>query len=239
MGGLLIIFSIIVTTLLWGVMNRMLIIFLCVLCSLCVLGFMDDFIKIRYKRDIRDGISGKAKMLVQFLIALLAAYFLYKTPEAVTMQIFVPFFKDPMIALPDMDAEKIYLMTPFSKNPLFSQVPSGQWELTKRILPPLISRVTSGLVGRVKIASSLSLRLIFLTCLPSTVTVATRVSDPDLRGMVNKRKIVKSVKKITKTSGAFINFCSLLSFKRHSSKLYFSLNNYTILRLFFQLEFVI
>lgn len=120
MGGLLIIFSIIVTTLLWGVMNRMLIIFLCVLCSLCVLGFMDDFIKIRYKRDIRDGISGKAKMLVQFLIALLAAYFLYKTPEAVTMQIFVPFFKDPMIALPDMDAEKIYLMTPFSKNPLLT-----------------------------------------------------------------------------------------------------------------------
>jgi phospho-N-acetylmuramoyl-pentapeptide-transferase len=84
MGGILLVAAVLISTLLWGVMNRMLIIFLCVLCSLCVLGFVDDFIKIRYKRNIRDGVPGKVKMLVQFLIALSAAYFLYKTPEAVT-----------------------------------------------------------------------------------------------------------------------------------------------------------
>lgn len=120
MGGLLIVISILVSTLLWGVMNRMLIIFLCVLCSLCVLGFVDDFTKIRYKRDIRDGISGKVKMFVQFAIALSAAYLLYKTPEAVTMQLYIPFFKDPVIAQPDVDTAKVYLMTPFSQNPLLT-----------------------------------------------------------------------------------------------------------------------
>lgn len=120
MGGILLVGAILISTLLWGVMNRMLIIFLCVLCTLCVLGFADDFIKIRYKRDIRDGVSGKAKLLVQFLISLSAAYFLYKTPDAVTMKLFIPFFKDPVIALPDMDAAKIYLMTPFSASPVLT-----------------------------------------------------------------------------------------------------------------------
>lgn len=120
MGGLLIVAAILISTLLWGVMNRMLIIFLCVLCSLCLLGFTDDFIKIRYKRDIRDGVSGKVKMMVQFLISLSAAYFLYKTPEAVTMQLYVPFFKDPVIAQPDVDSAKVYLMTPFAQDPVLT-----------------------------------------------------------------------------------------------------------------------
>ena len=39
MGGILIVAAILISTLLWGVMNRMLIIFLCVLCSLGALGF--------------------------------------------------------------------------------------------------------------------------------------------------------------------------------------------------------
>ncbi|MBE6405104.1 MAG: phospho-N-acetylmuramoyl-pentapeptide-transferase [Lentisphaerae bacterium] len=120
MGGILLVAAVLISTLLWGVMNRMLIIFLCVLCSLCVLGFVDDFIKIRYKRNIRDGVPGKVKMLVQFLIALSAAYFLYKTPEAVTMQLYIPFFKDPVIAQPDVDSAQVYLMTPFSENPLLA-----------------------------------------------------------------------------------------------------------------------
>ena len=120
MGGVLIVAAILISTLLWGVMNRMLIIFLCVLCSLSVLGFMDDFIKIRYKRDIRDGVSGKMKMFVQFFISLSAAYFLYKTPEAVTMQLYIPFFKDPVIALPDNDTAQVFLMTPFSQNPVLT-----------------------------------------------------------------------------------------------------------------------
>ena len=59
-------------------------------------------------------------MMVQFLISLSAAYFLYKTPEAVTMQLYIPFFKDPVIAQPDVDAAQVYLMTPFSNNPLLT-----------------------------------------------------------------------------------------------------------------------
>ena len=120
MGGILIVAAILISTLLWGVMNRMLIIFLCVLTTLCVLGFVDDFIKIRYKRNIRDGVSGKVKMLVIFLISLSAAYLLYKTPDAVTMQLFVPFFKEPVIALPDMDSAQMHLMVPWTSQPVLT-----------------------------------------------------------------------------------------------------------------------
>lgn len=120
MGGILIVAAILISTLLWGVMNRMLIIFLCVLCSLGALGFVDDLIKIRYKRDIKDGVPGKVKMIVQFFISLSAAYLLYKTPEAVTMQLYIPFFKEPVIALPDNDTAQVFLMTPFSKQPLIT-----------------------------------------------------------------------------------------------------------------------
>ncbi len=121
MGGILVILAIVISTLLWSIpTSRMLMIFLTVLCTLTVLGIFDDFLKVRYKTSVRDGVPGKVKLIVQFGIAFLAAYFLYKTPNAVTMQMYIPFFREPVLAQPDVDAELIHFSVPWRLEPLFT-----------------------------------------------------------------------------------------------------------------------
>jgi len=121
MGGVLIVGAILISTVLWGVItSRMLLIFISVLFSLSLLGFADDLIKIRYKRSVRDGVPGKVKFLASFFIAVTAAYLLYKTPDAVTMQIFLPFYKEPVMAQPDLDAAVVHLSVPFCSAPLLT-----------------------------------------------------------------------------------------------------------------------
>ena len=65
MGGLLIIFAIVVSTIFWGdLSNPMVRVFLIVLLPLTGLGFYDDYIKVKYERKVKDGISGKMKLLI-------------------------------------------------------------------------------------------------------------------------------------------------------------------------------
>jgi phospho-N-acetylmuramoyl-pentapeptide-transferase len=97
MGGLLIVASITVSTLLWASLsNPLVIVFLSTLLSLSALGFMDDYSKILKK----GGISGKTKLLFQFAIALLAVYFLDSSltvNKNLVHQLMVPFYKAPVI----------------------------------------------------------------------------------------------------------------------------------------------
>ena len=73
MGGLLIIFSIVFSTIFWGdLSNRMVLVFLLVLLPLTALGFYDDYIKVKYERSVRDGVSGKVKLLIQILVSFVA-----------------------------------------------------------------------------------------------------------------------------------------------------------------------
>lgn len=101
MGGLLIISSITVATLLWAVpTNHMILVFLSTLLALGALGFLDDYIKVIHGR--RDGISGKVKLLIQFAVAITAIYFLDSIPETgnYVRSLMVPFLKRPIIILP-------------------------------------------------------------------------------------------------------------------------------------------
>ncbi len=96
MGGLLIVASITVATILWGALsNPLVIVFLCTLLALCALGFIDDYSKIARK----GGVSGRMKLLCQFLIALTAIYVLDSLPESrgLLRQLMVPFYKAPLI----------------------------------------------------------------------------------------------------------------------------------------------
>jgi len=98
MGGILIIASIIVSTLLWAnLANKLVIIFLATLLSLSLLGFLDDFAKVAYGK--RDGIPGKIKLLFQILIAATAVYFFDSIPETGNMvrELTVPFLKVPIV----------------------------------------------------------------------------------------------------------------------------------------------
>ncbi len=73
MGGLLVLLSVLLATLLWGNLNNLyiwLIIFVAV--SFGMIGFYDDYLKLRKG----DGLSIKGKLLLQTLLSLVVAIFL-------------------------------------------------------------------------------------------------------------------------------------------------------------------
>jgi phospho-N-acetylmuramoyl-pentapeptide-transferase len=76
MGGVLIIVSTLVSTILWASPNRYIIAVLVVLLWTGALGFLDDYLKVVRRRT--DGLSGRYKLVGQGMIgALLGAYILF------------------------------------------------------------------------------------------------------------------------------------------------------------------
>ncbi len=99
MGGLMILFGIIVSTLLWAnLANRYLWIVLGVTLSFGVIGFYDDYLKVT--KQTHAGVSGKARLAVEVLIAAAACYFistLGRQPFASSLTF--PFFKELILPL--------------------------------------------------------------------------------------------------------------------------------------------
>jgi len=98
MGGILIVTSIVISTLLWAIpTNHMMQVFLFLIISLCGIGFLDDYAKIVHRN--RDGISGKLKLLLQFIVALSAILYLLLLPKtgSILSQLMIPFIKDPLL----------------------------------------------------------------------------------------------------------------------------------------------
>ncbi len=107
MGGIVIIASILVSAFLWGMVpDRKLIVFLLATFALGVLGFADDFIKLRYLRQERDGVKERTKIIVQAVVSVVAIYALYKTHGTVTMKIFLPGFKPPFQFVPGSETSR-------------------------------------------------------------------------------------------------------------------------------------
>ena len=105
MGGILILISTLVPTLLWAdLTNRYVWIVVLVTAVLGVVGFVDDYTKLVRQRSL--GLTARQKLLVQFLVSVgvciallvLAKYNLYST------QLSVPFFKrfTPDLAAPQL-----------------------------------------------------------------------------------------------------------------------------------------
>ncbi len=97
MGGALILVAIAISTLLWADLeNRYVWVVLIVTLGHGIIGFVDDYRKVMQGNS--DGLSAKAKLFWQSVIALGVAVFLYMTAEvAAETQYIVPFFKDVMI----------------------------------------------------------------------------------------------------------------------------------------------
>ena len=94
MGGVVIIGAVVFSALLWGMISdRKLVVFILATLALATLGFVDDFIKLKYLRQERDGVKRKTKIIVQAIISAVAIYALYKTHGTVTMKMFLPCFK--------------------------------------------------------------------------------------------------------------------------------------------------
>jgi len=92
MGGLLILFSLGVSVLLWAdLTNPFVWIVLGLTAGYGVLGFVDDYRKVKHQSS--DGISARAKLFWQTLLALAVAVAIYTSP-AFDQELAVPFFKN-------------------------------------------------------------------------------------------------------------------------------------------------
>jgi phospho-N-acetylmuramoyl-pentapeptide-transferase len=94
MGGVLIVVSILISTLLWAnLKNQYVWIGIVAMTGYATIGFLDDYIKIKEKRNL--GLTGKQKLAGQFIIGLLVWAMLFYWAGYTS----VPFFKDfnPML----------------------------------------------------------------------------------------------------------------------------------------------
>jgi phospho-N-acetylmuramoyl-pentapeptide-transferase len=99
MGGSLVLIAIALSTLLWGdLSNRYVWLVLLVTLSFGAIGWWDDYLKLVLK-DSR-GLPAKKKYLLQSVVGLLAAFYLYFTATLpVETQLVFPFFKHMLLPL--------------------------------------------------------------------------------------------------------------------------------------------
>jgi len=94
MGGLLIVISIVVPTLLWAnLRNPYIWIAIFALVAFGAIGFIDDFAKVRHKQNL--GLTARRKILLQIIVALVVGFALLMlhAQKAYSTNINVPFFK--------------------------------------------------------------------------------------------------------------------------------------------------
>src|SRR5919206_4240525 len=94
MGGLMILFGLVVSTLLWANLgNRYVWIVLGVTLSFGAIGFYDDYLKVT--KQTHAGFSGKVRIIAEAVIAALACYFIASLgPQPFSSTLTFPFFKE-------------------------------------------------------------------------------------------------------------------------------------------------
>ncbi len=97
MGGLLILFAVLVPTLLWGNLRNLYVwLAMGVTVAFGLVGFLDDYLKIRRKRSL--GLTARAKFLLQVLAASALGLVLWASP-AFDPTLTFPFFKKLVVTL--------------------------------------------------------------------------------------------------------------------------------------------
>jgi phospho-N-acetylmuramoyl-pentapeptide-transferase len=98
MGGALIIFSVLVSVLLWtDLANKKVWLTLGAFAAFGFIGFVDDLLKVR--RHNSDGLPVWAKLALQFIVALSITLILYNSGEEGITTLYVPFFKNPVVEM--------------------------------------------------------------------------------------------------------------------------------------------
>ena len=94
MGGLIIIISVLVSTLLWAdIFSKYIWILIFILLTFGLIGFYDDYQKFRHSSSA--GISGKTKLLYQIIFSGIIAYFIYTTAmSSIETSLTMPFLKN-------------------------------------------------------------------------------------------------------------------------------------------------
>jgi phospho-N-acetylmuramoyl-pentapeptide-transferase len=95
MGGILILFSVLISVLFWADLSNKYILLTALTCIwLGVVGFVDDYIKISKKRS--KGLTAREKLLWQLVLGIIIGFFIYFDPTTTT-RLDVPFFKNAAI----------------------------------------------------------------------------------------------------------------------------------------------
>jgi phospho-N-acetylmuramoyl-pentapeptide-transferase len=100
MGGVLILLAVLAATFLWmDLRNRLVWIALGTLVGLGVVGFADDYVKLSQRRSL--GLSGRGKLVPQFLVAFGAAWAIeaWAAPGTFSTIVTFPFFKNLILDL--------------------------------------------------------------------------------------------------------------------------------------------
>jgi phospho-N-acetylmuramoyl-pentapeptide-transferase len=113
MGGVLIVVSIILPSLLWANLRNPFVWLLVASClSFGLIGFADDYLKIRYKRNL--GLTAKEKITFQFLVSfLIGTVLLYLANRHMySTKLTVPFFKSlqPDLVVDSLLSEPFFLL---------------------------------------------------------------------------------------------------------------------------------
>ena len=97
MGGALIVGSLVLANLLWGNLeNRFLLLSLLVIVWFGLIGFLDDFIKLKNKNT--RGLSSLVKLVGQLILGIGIGTYLYRDP-AFSKFLYIPFLKGAFVAL--------------------------------------------------------------------------------------------------------------------------------------------
>lgn len=96
MGGVLILLAVSAAVVLWVDLHSVYT-WVCILSMLGfgAIGFADDYLKIKKRNS--DGLSAKAKLVFQFLVAAVAVIILYVSRTPDTTRLYLPFFKNAVV----------------------------------------------------------------------------------------------------------------------------------------------
>ncbi len=99
MGGIIILFSLLISVLCWGDLSNPNILFcIYILVSFGLLGALDDYKKIKYRNS--SGISSKFKVISQIILSIFGIYFfIYYVDYPEITNLYFPFFKNLVINL--------------------------------------------------------------------------------------------------------------------------------------------
>ncbi len=111
MGGILLVGSVLLSTLLWARLNNPLI-WIAFFTALYLggLGFLDDYLKVTKKKSA--GISSRQKFLLQSLLAVIITVVFMCTPSLslAAQELYIPFLKGPLIAHLGVATFLLYLL---------------------------------------------------------------------------------------------------------------------------------
>ena len=98
MGGVLLLGAVVISTLVWArPENPAVWLAIFTIVYLGAIGFIDDYLKVTKKKS--DGLSGRLKLLAQFVLAgIVTLFFLMNPSISVQAQsLYVPFYKEPLV----------------------------------------------------------------------------------------------------------------------------------------------